>query len=598
MSPKGLSFLLEGKVLQNIEPKFIVNFDSDSEGNLVDAKIDEQMFRSVISRSKNRPMLFVDALGMPQQGKTTMIKILTRNTAHESGNGRDEQTKGITIDGPYEIEELIKGYGLKPTIDLGRAAPHVYFLDIEGYGGFCRGRNYDDAKRIYQKFAVPFCGISGVHVVFISQNEGLHSLATIEDTLNLPALCSGADALSSSKIIFGVKDVQRMAMDVDFTHPDRRSSDLIGEKLKALYKSINFLSNVNYIVRPLPHIDPTNATESEIVPFKPAYDLFIEDIFKLIECAAQTSHVRDFESTIQHFTEIKNALNNMSEMKNVFSNSLMNQGEKTIQRQIELAIAEASNIAKNSLDEAFNEALSSKKRDLLNDRIVEIQKQLLADVASFLPPGLRNSDALVEPKQKLVEQFDKLCSQKNSRLLSELAPRCLVKASSFASQEILREREQLKQQLEKREFLANTLKNKSSVIDSIMATVMNATKAFIGKNLSEQDKSLQDPINAVLETLQTTLVSEINNEIDLAVLKHTSQSSSFVYEEDPTDNKYTNVYQIIKKEDPTGKVVEEREFVCRVLGKEKDGILEKLGRLAWKLLPVVAPLAIKYLSLL
>lgn len=582
-----MDFLLRNKETRNNTPVQLVKFTHNEAGKITSAEIDETAFQEQISKSRNRQILFVDVIGQSQVGKTTAIKCITRNNGHLIGDGIAEETVGVTIDGPYEIEELITGYGMQSSLSFNKASPHVYFLDIEGYGAFSKGQNYESVIKIYQKFAVPFVGISSVHIVLVTEKEGQQSFETITETLQLSDLCANSNAFSSAKIAVGVTRVQKRPFGRNFDNPDRETSNAIARKFTETFRANNFLRDTSYIVRPMPYIDPCEPDEKEIARFVPAFDLFVEDIFKLMECTLQSAHIRDYEATLEHFRRVRSSIDNMSGVKQAFEESLVTQGELTIQRQISFAITEAMKTANEKLKEAFQRALGTNDRIKLNEEIENIKAQMNEDIDSYLPFGLRGSKALFEAKKQIVAEFDELCSEKNSELLLRLTPSTLTQASTFGYQEIAKQREVLRNQLNDKTNLTKTLQNRNGVIDQISKVVLNATKHFIGETLGDNLAGLQEPINQVLETIRTTLVAELNSQLDQAVSKFTVHNSDFEYERDQVDERYVNVYQITTEINPEGHETKKRTFVCRSFEKPEPGFIEKISTILIQALPII-----------
>lgn len=155
----NLDFLWKEKDTFYREPVKIADYENE---NPIEVFFLDDKFAEALKPSKEakKQILFVDAIGLYKTGKTTTHKALTRNTAHVSGNAIREETHGIFIDGPYEISYLMDGFGMKPMRDLGQNSPHIYFLDIEGFGGFKNASNADVAVKLYQKLAIPFIGLS------------------------------------------------------------------------------------------------------------------------------------------------------------------------------------------------------------------------------------------------------------------------------------------------------------------------------------------------------------------------------------------------------------------------------------------------------
>lgn len=585
-----MDFLFRNQETRKIKPRQLVQFIRNESEKITNAEIDEAAFQEELSKSGNRSIIFVDVIGQSQVGKTSTIKALTRNNGHKIGNGITEETIGVTIDGPYEMEELFRNQGIQLSTVMNKSAPLVYFLDIEGYGGFSKGQNLESVIKIYQKFAVPFCGISGVHIILVNEKEGQQSFEIITETLHLSDLCTNSNSYISSNIIIGVTNVQKKPFGKDFTYPNRESSDAIAKKFTNSFQANNFLRDISYVIRPLPYIDPMEPDEKEIERFIPAFHLFVEDILKQMECSFQSPHVRDSEAILEHFRRIRSSISNMSGMKEAFEQSLMTQGEQTVQRQVKFAIIEAMKTSNDKLNEVFEKAIRTNDRMKLNSMIEQIRAQMIEDVDSYLPPGIRYSDALFEAKKQLINEYDDICSKKNSELLIRLTPSCLSQASTFGYQEISRQREIFQNRLMNRDSLAQTLQNRNGVIDQVSKLVLDATNQFIGQILGDKFAELQEPISQVLETLRSTVASELNNQLDQAVTQFTVHNSNFEYEKDPNDERYINVYQIVTETDPSGHEKKERVFICRSFEKPEPGFFKTLGEIVLTVLPFVLPL--------
>lgn len=89
--------------------------------------------------------------------------------------------------------------------------------------------------------------------------------------------------------------------------------------------------------------------------------------------------------------------------------------------------------------------------------------------------------------------------------------------------------------------------------------VLNATNQFIGDELGTNLSELQEPINQDLETIHTTVVSEINSRLDQAVSNFYVHNSDFEFETDQEDDRYVNVYQVITEIDPEGNETKKRQ---------------------------------------
>lgn len=107
-----------------------------------------EKFNEVVKRAGSRPIIFVSCLGRYQQGKSSFVQWMSGNLSYGIGNGIKEETNGVFIDGPYEIDYFYKRFDVQMREDIYYGgnqllSPLIFFLDIEGYGGILHGQDVE-----------------------------------------------------------------------------------------------------------------------------------------------------------------------------------------------------------------------------------------------------------------------------------------------------------------------------------------------------------------------------------------------------------------------------------------------------------------------
>lgn len=113
-------------------------------GETLKVEFEYEVFEDVIKSAGIRPIIFVSIIGRYQQGKTTIISGINGNYGNVIGNGYRETTKGVYIDGPYDINYLYQRFNIKLRENIyfdgnELLSPLIFFFDIEGYDGKMHG---------------------------------------------------------------------------------------------------------------------------------------------------------------------------------------------------------------------------------------------------------------------------------------------------------------------------------------------------------------------------------------------------------------------------------------------------------------------------
>ena len=131
----------------------------------------------------DHPVIFVMVLGHYQMGKSTYLRALTGNAAFYPGRGIQSTTKGILLDGPYQISQLIDRipddiYGnlkdrcrrFKP-----KSEPSIYFVDSQGIGD---EKSEQVHKDLFERITSLFAAVSLVCLTVTKFNDPLDAMKT------------------------------------------------------------------------------------------------------------------------------------------------------------------------------------------------------------------------------------------------------------------------------------------------------------------------------------------------------------------------------------------------------------------------------------
>lgn len=479
--PPKLDFLWKDKETFTRPPKLVAEYEYRHEGEEkipINTVYYDDVLTEVLrpSRENNRLIMFVDAIGAYQTGKTTLHKALTRNVAHEAGDGQNEKTLGVYIDGPYEIKDLIEGYGFEFKDNLGKQSPHVYFLDIEGFDGFRNGSCPEIATKLYQKLAIPFVGLSAVHLLMIGQeNEGLSKLQTIFTTIQLSDLSHNIDGAQSS-LIFGINKCQRVMYDCDFDKITKESSNKVSEEFAKSYREKLKSYNITFRLRCLPYIDPNWPRQEQIPGFKAAYDIFVEDIFLLIKSAADSSCVHYYEQVIEHFNVLKNSVNTPS-FKTDVNQSLHTQIQRTLEIQINGATSAANEYIDERVSKRESKIFTSHKFDIeqWNQKVSKYLKTALDKYDEYLLPGIRIKPESRLKREALQTTLSSMLQNKGNEIFYKMSPQFMQEADLIVKREYHKKKQEIQENLKNQAYYCENAKS----IDKLVTKISDELKKLM-----------------------------------------------------------------------------------------------------------------------
>ncbi|KAH0787311.1 TKL family protein kinase [Histomonas meleagridis] len=176
--------------------------------------IDIETFEKVLAKAEGKSIILVMLYGKYQSGKSTYLKTLTGNSAFYAGKGTKSQTKGLLIDGPYIVSDLIDRLKsikksdkevFKKLVDKCNSLPIkkdsvIFFIDSQGIGDEDYVKNL---KNILDKAIALFTGISTVCLTVSEFADTVDGMKTILTTIRRAQL---SKSLPLSKVYFLVKN--------------------------------------------------------------------------------------------------------------------------------------------------------------------------------------------------------------------------------------------------------------------------------------------------------------------------------------------------------------------------------------------------------
>lgn len=141
-------------------PKQLIKLPNKDESNV--NPVDFQAFDSIFNPKDGRKAILIMLFGQYESGKSLFIKTLTGNQAYSTKN----RTKGILIDGPYKINEILaqSEHYLQIYEQLNKKIDdetQLFFIDSQGI-------EYEDCKELsflFDKIYPIFCSISTVCII-------------------------------------------------------------------------------------------------------------------------------------------------------------------------------------------------------------------------------------------------------------------------------------------------------------------------------------------------------------------------------------------------------------------------------------------------
>lgn len=216
--PTPISFIIGKKVIHNIDA-----------------------FQNKLSSlDPNKRVIFITIFGGYQMGKSTTLCLLSGNNNYVIGNGNEETTRGVSIDGPYQLDRFTEAFGRinnYPNLDeafplnanerLSQENPYVFLIDVEGFNGDVIGYDDETNKRLYKDLVKPYLALSTNVLFMCYQNEALSSRQFVIENLsiqNFSNVMTGS-FFNLSMIIRNVRTYSSLSGEFPFDDPFNREQD-------------------------------------------------------------------------------------------------------------------------------------------------------------------------------------------------------------------------------------------------------------------------------------------------------------------------------------------------------------------------------------
>ncbi|KAK8841391.1 alpha-actinin [Tritrichomonas musculus] len=274
----------------------------------VDFKKNE--LKTVLERAGSRPIICVSILGSYQQGKSTTLSGITGNYGYAIGNSMNDKTKGVYIDGPYEIDYLYERFNYIPSkenfyLKVDALKPVVFLFDIEGYGGVLHGEEEKKNTDLFIQLCTPFMCISSVFIYLSPAAPQVHEIQTIVDTMRISTLTSVPKDLKEEtngelKMIIPIKSFKILPSREDPYTKDEIEEKINDQLMRQLKDSIkktwqgkNTLekSGIHAVFAPL-------MDKESIRGYTKTFGYLAKDVISGIEVASQGHFMRGYQNTL------------------------------------------------------------------------------------------------------------------------------------------------------------------------------------------------------------------------------------------------------------------------------------------------------------
>ena len=275
-----------------------------------------EAFNQAVLKAGSRPIIFVSCIGRYQQGKSTIISGLTGNLSYKIGNRLQEETKGVFIDGPYELDYFYQRFQIEKRENIyfeGNEflSPVVYFFDMEGYGGVMHGNAIDQNNQAFIQMCTPFLCLSSIFIFLTDTNISKEEIKELIERMKVSSLTTFPNSQDSN----GALSLLLLFNKHNSIHPSQKSQDpYTFENLKA---SVNDEENlfsiawngavslrdygINYEFSMILEAEPHHFEDGS---FYDSFQLFSEKVIRLIENATEGSFFRCSQESINLFNYI------------------------------------------------------------------------------------------------------------------------------------------------------------------------------------------------------------------------------------------------------------------------------------------------------
>lgn len=207
--------------LSELRPRKVAELFKNQAGEFEIKQYKEVLFEA-IDECGDDQIMFIPIIGPFQTGKSSFLSVLLENNNIEIGDTIQDQTMGVDILGPVDINVLKSKYGF-PT-DPNRCIK-LFFVDTQGYGGFTAGSNKENSINITRLIS-SFIPLSQIVLLYTLSNVSAISVETLNSFFNLMLICFSSFKAEDLRITNIVRLVGKPD-NIDYKIPDQNKYNQI-----------------------------------------------------------------------------------------------------------------------------------------------------------------------------------------------------------------------------------------------------------------------------------------------------------------------------------------------------------------------------------
>lgn len=454
------------QINQQINEHFKINMHSryprqiafiKEDGDKLNVEYNIDMFEHVVSRSGSRPIIFVSCLGRYQQGKSTINSGITGNYGYVIGNGSKETTKGVYIDGPYDINYLYQRFNISIREDMyfeGNEilSPLIYFFDIEGYDGSMHGSDLEKNNKAFIEMCTPFLCLSSIFILVSEPNANVVEITNFFERVKVSKLTTYSNKDDSNgalqlNIVFNRYNSIYKNSKNNKKCDIKKSIKDFQKQMQKQWIGVQALNKygINHDFYPiLEGLD--YFCENDM--FYDVFKYFVENIIRSIENAAEGKFVRSAAQSINLFHYIIEHFNDQS-FEEMIKLLIRSEHEKSFETFSIKSFNETLKKINPMINEEFDQyckrfnfdidiANIKKRYEQIGDQHIKKDLKVIQDhdQVSIYIEKLRleisniidqKHNDLIKYKDKLINEFNNKIEQKADELSSEILNKMFAK---------------------------------------------------------------------------------------------------------------------------------------------------------------------------
>ncbi|KAK8834434.1 hypothetical protein M9Y10_018149 [Tritrichomonas musculus] len=353
-NPVAISFIIGKKVFHNIEA-----------------------FEKKLSNIEpGKRIIFITIFGGFQMGKSTTLYLLSGNEKYVLGDGIDETTRGVSIDGPYKLSHFNNAFGKIQTNnknfdkdfpaltneEIIKEDPYVFLVDAEGYDGDVNGFDNETNLKLYKDLIRPYLALSTNLLLLCDKAQGRSSRDFAIDNLSITKFADPHDLnmLSLMILIRNVDKFKFLEREYEFNDPfNKKQFEDTAMKFKEKFNH-NFGENgITTIFSPLSLFEThyqKDLPNGEIPLFDKSFIVMARKILNEISHLHSTTHITNKNGAIELFKVLSEA--NQMESEEDEASKIREEQEKAYKTLLQERFKEAKDSAvefmTNEINNDFN----------------------------------------------------------------------------------------------------------------------------------------------------------------------------------------------------------------------------------------------------